>query len=413
MKILFLTDNFPPETNAPAIRTLEHVREWAKLGHQVEVITGVPNFPTGKAFPGYKNRLLQRSRNDGVDVTRVWTYIAANKGLIKRTIDYISFMVSAFLASFYVQRPDVVVATSPQFFTAVAGWATAKAKRCPFVFELRDFWPETIVAVGAMRRGVVTGLLEKLARFLYHQANLMVPVTPAFAEHLRTIGIPAEKIQVVTNGISPSALAQENSTLEVRQKYNIPQEAFVTGYIGTLGMCQGLDVALAAANELSTDQTFHFVLLGEGADKDRLMRIAEEKSMSNVTFIDRKPHNEALAVLGAVDASLVVLADDPVFREVIPSKIFEAMALSKPIVLGVRGEVHRIVVEESHCGIAFTPGDAMGLVACLKELERDSTKCEEFGRRGREAVIRHYLRPNLAQNMLAALKTLTERDRRT
>ena len=189
MHILFLSDNFPPETNAPAHRTWDHVREWTAMGHPVTVITCAPNFPRGKVFPGYKNRLWQRETIEGVEVIRVWTYITANAGFAPRILDYLSFMTASFLAGLFVRGPDTVVATSPQFFTAVAGWALSKVRRRPFVFELRDLWPETILAVDAMRAGVLVRCLEGLARFLYRQADLVVPVTRAFERHLIEEGV--------------------------------------------------------------------------------------------------------------------------------------------------------------------------------------------------------------------------------
>ncbi len=407
MKILFLTDNFPPETNAPAIRTWEHARIWAELGHEVVVVTGAPNFPAGRVFAGYENRLHDSSFMDGIEVVRVWTYIAANRGFLRRSLDYASFMASAFLASFAVRRPDVVVATSPQLFTAVAGWAVAAVKRRPFVFELRDLWPESVVAVDAMRRGRAILLLEKLARFLYRRADLMVPVTPAFAGHLRGLGIPDEKIRVVTNGIDLDAVESPAPAAEVRRRYGIPRDAFAAGYVGTLGLAHGLEVILEAARELRQDERFHFVLMGDGADRPLL----EERAagLGNVTFIGRQGHADALALLGAMDASLVVLRDTPVFRTVIPSKIFEAMALARPIVLGVGGEAHRIVVEECRCGLAFEPGDAAGLAGRLRQLAGDDALAAELGRRGREAVARDYQRGRLARDLLAALESVGRR----
>ena len=162
MHILFLTDNFPPETNAPASRTFEHCREWVKAGHQVTIITCAPNFPKGKVFDGYRNRLWQSEQMEGIRVIRVWSYITKNEGFLKRILDYISFMVSAIIAALFVRKPDIVIGTSPQFFTACAAYVVGAYKRIPFVFELRDLWPESIKAVGAMRSGRVLSMLEAI-----------------------------------------------------------------------------------------------------------------------------------------------------------------------------------------------------------------------------------------------------------
>jgi len=170
MHILFLSDNFPPEVNAPASRTFEHCREWVKLGHQVTVVTCAPNFPSGKVFGGYENKLWQQEVMDGIRVIRVWSYITANEGFLKRVLDYVSYMAMAVLASFFVRKVDVVIGTSPQFFTACAAYLVGLCKRCPWVFELRDLWPESIRAVGAMKESRVLDWLEKLELFLYRKA---------------------------------------------------------------------------------------------------------------------------------------------------------------------------------------------------------------------------------------------------
>ena len=183
MHILFLTDNFPPEVNAPASRTFEHCREWVKAGNQVTVITCAPNFPAGKVFSGYKNKLWQTEEMDGIRVIRVWSYITANAGFIKRILDYISFMPPAVLASFFVKKPDLVIGTSPQFFTVCAAYLVSLFKRIPFVFELRDIWPESIKAVGAMNDSIIIKLLEKIELFLYRKAKMIVSVTHAFKKN--------------------------------------------------------------------------------------------------------------------------------------------------------------------------------------------------------------------------------------
>jgi len=406
MKILFFTDNFPPESNAPAIRTLEHTREWVKAGHEVTVVTCAPNFPLGKVYEGYSNSFYQTEYIEGVRVVRVWSYIAANEGAAKRIIDYVSYMVSSTVAALFLPRPDVVVGTSPQLFAAVAAWLTAKIKRRPFVFELRDLWPESILAVGAMEKGWVIRKLEQFVSYLYQQADLMVPVTYAFARILEGEGVPAEKIEVVTNGIEPGSHKLTESREAVRKKWGIPNDRFVGAFIGTLGMAHGISTILNAAEASRDDATLHFVIMGNGADKDQIKRLAAEKQLSNVTIIDGQPRQDALNLLGAVDVSLVLLKNTPLFETVIPSKIFEAMEFEKPILLGVRGESADIVVKKSQSGIAFTPESADELLINLRALRDDPERCAEFGRNGRAAVESTFRRTQLAARMLASIEGL-------
>ncbi len=403
MKILFLTDNFPPESNAPAIRTHEHARVWVEQGHDVVVVTCAPNFPTGRVFDGYRNRLFQRETIDGIEVIRVWTYITANQGFAKRILDYVSFMFAAIVGSFAVRRPDVVVATSPQFFTAVAGWVVGGLKRRPWVFELRDLWPESIVAVGASSGGFVLDQLEHFSHFLYRSADLVVPVTRVFAERLRALGVPDERIETVTNGIDPDSFTISASPDETRDRYGIPKDAFVSSFVGTVGMAHGVGIVLDAAELTRDDPTLHYVIMGNGADRDSIRARLGEVGAKNVTLIEGGPRQAALEVLAASDASLVVLRDTPVFETVIPSKIFEAMALRRPIVLGVRGEAKRIVVDDGACGIAFPPEDAEAMVGVLERLRDDDALAAQLGDRGRRFVETEYRRSALAEKLLGAL----------
>ena len=410
MKVLFFTDNFPPESNAPAIRTLEHTREWVKAGHEVTVITCVPNFPLGKVYEGYSNSFYQRENIEGVTVVRVWSYIAANEGSAKRILDYVSFMVSSVIAAIFLPRPDVVIGTSPQFFAAMAAWVTAKIKRRPFVFELRDLWPESIIAVGAMKKSWLMSQLERLVSFLYRQADLMVPVTGAFAKVLENEGVPPERIVVVTNGIEPGSYTPATSPAATRERWGIPADAFVAGYIGTLGMAHGVSTVLEAAEQARDDATLHFVIMGSGADKVEIRAKAELSELHNLTIIDGQPRQDALDVLNSLNVSLVLLRNTPLFETVIPSKIFEAMELGKPILLGVRGESRRIVVEQTQSGLELTPEDSAELLEKVRQLQSDAVLCKQLGDNGRAAVETKFRRSELARRMLTAIETCVRAD---
>ena len=405
MRISFLSDNFPPETNAPANRTHEHTREWARLGHDVTVVTCFPNFPKGVLYPGYRNRPRQIEWFDGVQVVRVWTYIAPNRGTFRRTLDYLSFLLVGGLGALLTRKPDVVIATSPQFFAAVAGYVVAKIRRVPFVFELRDLWPESVTAVGASVDSRLIRLMEKLARYLYLHADLMVPVTQSFAAHLISIGVPQERICVITNGIETEGLTvRPRST--TRAEEGIPESSFLCAYVGTLGMAHGLGTILSAARSTKKDPGLHYVLLGEGAEKNALRERIRSEGLTNVTLLDGRSRNEALSILEASDVSLVLLKNSPLFETVIPSKIFDAMALKKPVILGVRGESRRIVVDEASCGIAFEPGNADELVAAINTLRRDPEQRSSLGESGFMAVETRYQRRVLAQRMIRAIENL-------
>jgi glycosyltransferase involved in cell wall biosynthesis len=392
-------------------RTHDHARAWVAAGHRVTVVTGVPNFPRGEVFDGYVNRPYQRETIDGVDVVRVWTYIAPNRGFGLRILDYLSFLAAGTLAGLALPKPDVVLATSPQFFTAVAGFLIGVLRGRPWVFEVRDLWPESIRAVGAMRESRVLDALESLAGMLYRHADLVVPVTEPFRRHLLGRGVPEARIRVVTNGIDASTVRIGRPRDEERDRLGLPQDACIAAYVGTVGMAHGVGTLVQAAQLARDDPSLHFVVMGEGAEKDAIRERIRDAALDNVSVLDGRPRQEAFDLMAACDVSLVMLRNSPLFETVIPSKIFESMALRRPILIGVRGESRRIVVDECAAGLAFPPEDAEALVAGLRRLRDDPDLRDALGRRGREAVERSYSRSSRARDLLRALGEVVARNR--
>src|ERR1017187_1641450 len=284
VRILFLTHYFPPEVNAPASRTLENCREWVKSGDEVHVITCVPSHPAGRPYPGYRRVWYSREIIDGIHVHRVWTYLAANKGAFRRLVNYTSFVPTAVFRSLRLGKFDVIIATSPQFFCAVAGSLAARLKRIPWVFELRDLWPDSIAAVGAMRRNFALRLLEKVELQLYRSASRVVCVTRSFARNLTGRGVPEEKLAFIPNGMDVAYWAGAPPP-SVRERWGIRSDDFVASYVGTVGMAHGLATILAAAQMLqSSHPRMRFLVVGDGAERENLARVAREQALSNVTF---------------------------------------------------------------------------------------------------------------------------------
>lgn len=410
MHILFLSDNFPPEVNAPASRTHEHCRLWVAAGHQVTVITCAPNFPKGRVFDGYRNRLWQEERIDGIRVIRVWSYITANEGFARRVLDYASYMLMAFLASLFVRRADVVVGTSPQFFTAVAGWAVGFVKRIPFVFELRDLWPESIKAVGAMKQSAAITLLEKLELFLYRRAARIVSVTHAFRDTLVRRGIDGGKIEVVTNGVDMTRFSPRPKDARLESELGL-QGCFVAGYIGTHGMAHALETLLKAMELLQADpdgRQVRLLLLGDGARKAELQRQAGQMKLDGVVhFVDTVPKDEVVRYWSLLDVSVIHLRRTELFTTVIPSKLFECMGMGIPVLHGVEGESADIVRREG-VGIPFEPENAAELAAQLKALAADPAQRAAFRGRCLEAA-RRYDRSALGMELLRILEQAAAR----
>lgn len=397
MKILFLTDNFPPEVNAPATRTYEHCREWVKQGAEVTIITGVPNFPEGKVFEGYKNKLYQVEFTDGIRVIRVWTYIAKNKGFIKRIFDYSSFMISAFIAGLFI-RTDIIIATSPQFFTAISGRWLSFWKHKPWVMEIRDIWPESIKAVGAMENSnPIIKFFEYLERKMYKSATKIVVVTDAFKEYLiSNHNIKTTKIAVVKNGVNLDVFKPQKKNDALIQALQL-KDKFIIGYIGTHGMAHALDFVLRAANKI-TNKRIHFLMIGTGAKKEELLQLKNDLKLTNVTMIGLVSKKEIKEYISIVDVSLVNLKKSDTFKSVIPSKIFESVGMHKPILLGVEGESKKII-EDYVVGETFEPENEKALLDKIKQMSETSKNYSK----GFDKLLKDFNRKDLAIKMLSFL----------
>jgi glycosyltransferase, family 1 len=396
MKILFLTDNFPPEVNAPASRTYDHCREWVSSGDDVTVITCAPNFPQGKVYDGYRNRLWQQETVDGIRVIRVWTYIVANKGFLKRTLDFISFSVSSFLAGLFVNA-DVIIATSPQFFTALSGRTLSFWKRTPWIMEVRDLWPESIKTVGAMKDSPVIRYFEWQEKRCYNSARRIVVVTDSFKRKLTERGIPAEKLFVVKNGVDRSLFVPTGiKDSEIIRRLGLDGKT-VVGYIGTHGMAHKLDFILRCAEKLQiTRPEVHFLFIGNGAEKDNLRNLKNVLGLRNVTMLDSVPKSEVRRYISVLDVCLINLRKSDLFTTVIPSKIFENAAMEVPILMGVEGEAKEIV-EGYGAGLCFEPENEGDFMARLDEICKS-----EFHARLKEGCRRlasDFDRKNLANDM--------------
>jgi glycosyltransferase involved in cell wall biosynthesis len=411
VRILYLSQYFPPEMGAPAARVYELAREWVRRGHAVTVLTAFAHHPTGVKAPADRGVITRRESVDGIDVVRTYVYAAANKGTAKRMASYASFMLSAaVIGPWRVRRPDVVIGTSPQLLCGVAGYALARVLRVPFVFEVRDLWPESILAVEAMREGWFVRALKGVARFLYTHAARIVTVGDGYRRGIHTrYGIPVENMDVIRNGIDTSLFVPGPRDNAVRSEYGWG-DRFVAMYVGTHGMAHGLASVLEAARALADDPNLLFVFVGEGAEKDALKRQAADWGLSNVQFIDQQPKARVPLFYAACDLGLVTLRDTPLFQEVLPSKIFEYLGMERPIVLAVGGEARK-VVEAAGAGEYVPPGDAAALAAAVRRLAADRAQLAAMGRAGRAYVLEHFDRGRLADDYLDVLARIVRPSR--
>lgn len=402
MHIVLFVDTAHPEVTALAIRTLEHARYWVAANHQVTVVTGVPNAPTGNIFKGYRHKLWQSEMIDGIRFIRVCSYITANKGALKRIADYVSLALTSFVAGFFIKKPDVIIASSPQPFIAMSTWALAKLRRRPFVFELRDLWPESITAVDALRPSRMLRFFGRCMHFIYRHSLHIVPNTDSFKAYLLAHGIDETKISVIKNGFDLSSLHNKTLDANIRAKLGLPQDKILAGYIGTHGMAHALETLLQAAKILQHNPRVHLVLMGNGAERDKLQALALELALTNVTLLPGGDHLRALSLLNACDICLIHLNKSSVFKTVIPSKIFEAMALAKPIIAGLQGESAQLI-EQAGAGCVVMPEDATALAAQLLRLTEDGKLRAQMGAAGKQAVSQDFDRQVLAKRYLGVL----------
>lgn len=399
---------------APAARASELTRHWAADGHDVTVLTGFPNHPTGRVPSEYCDefrQLVTREQIEGVNVVRTWLWPLPNRKAYERILNYTSFCLSSALTGLFISRPEVVIASSPQLLVALSGWWLAACKRVPFVFEVRDLWPESLSAVGmGGKNSLMNRALAKLAGFLYGKADRIVVVTPAFKDHLiKHWNIAADKISVIENGVETNLFSPRNTDADIRRELGA-EEKFVVSYIGTIGMAHGLESVIeAAARMRQSAPHILFLLLGEGAEKERILSLARAQGLTNLRFVGQQPREKIPAYIAASDACLVLLKKAEVFKTVIPTKMLEFMSCSRPVILGVEGQARKIM-DEARAGIGIDPGSADELVEAITLLAANPTLRESLGRNGRRYIQQRFSRRSTATAYLDVLENLLERN---
>jgi glycosyltransferase involved in cell wall biosynthesis len=406
MRILFLTHYFPPEVNAPASRTFEHCKVWAKQGHEIVALTNVPNHPAGRIYPGFRNRLWQKETMNGIQVVRMLTITAPNRGVVRRSLNYAFYMVASMVYSLFLPRADVVISTSPQFLCGLAGYFVSRIKRVPWVLEIRDIWPESVTTVGAIKQGRLIRMLEWLEHFVYRKADRIISVTDSFVPRIAASCGDPGKIHVIKNGVDLEFFKPNVGTGSLRESLNL-QSRFVAAYVGTHGMAHGLDVILDAAVLLRDRPDVVLLMAGDGAERARLAERRASLQLDNVLMLGQLPKEQMPEIWGLTDVSLVLLRNQPLFNAVLPSKIFEAMGMAVPIILGVQGESARLV-SDSGGGICIQPENATDLAAAVRSMADNPTRARAMGKSGRVYVEQHFDRSALARRLEMVIRQLVE-----
>ena len=348
--------------------------------------------------------MVYRETVDGVNVVRTWLLPYPNRKTYERMLNYSSFCVSAALRGLAIARPDVVIGTSPQLLVGLSGWWIARWKRAPFVFEVRDLWPESLAAVGVgQESSVLHRVLGAVAGFLYGHSKKIVVVTPAFKEHLvRQWRIPADKIAVVENGVETDLFSPGKTDGDLRQELGIVGR-FVICYIGTMGLAHGLDTLITAAKQLQSRRPEAlFLLVGEGADKERIRELARAEKLENLCFVDQQPRERIPAFINSSDVCLVLLKKTELFKTVIPTKMLEFLSCAKPVILGVEGQAKHLL-ESAQGGVAIEPENSAALVAAIEELVVNPPRGIEMGQHARAYILERCSRQSTADAYVRVL----------
>ena len=395
---------------APAARAAELSRHWACMGHEVTVLTGFPNHPTGVVPEDWRSRLHRlhyAETVDGVRVVRTWLWPLPNRKAHERIRNYTSFCVSAAISGLALRKPDVIIATSPQLLCALSGWWLAFWKRVPFIFEVRDLWPESLAAVGASSEGTfLHRALGAMAGFLYRHADRIVVVSPAFKDHLmRYWNVPAAKISIVENGVETDLFRPEPAAMEVRKQLKL-EDRFLICYIGTMGNAHGLETLIAAAEELQTAlPNAMFLLIGEGAEKERIVDLAAARELTNIQFLGQQPRERIPAYVSSADLCLVMLKKTELFKTVIPTKLLEYMACERPVIVAVDGQARKIV-EAAEAGVFVEPENSKALVKAILDLAGNPGHRRQMGASGRQYIVNKFSREKTARDYITVLEGL-------
>ena len=407
MRMLYLSQYFPPEVGATQTRAYEMAQGLLRAGHQVTMLTEVPNHPEGVIRPEYRGRLIARESLDGIDVIRVWVKTAPAKTFKTRMTFYLSYMLNAVLAGLLLARGryDVIYATSPPLFVGGAALVLSRLRRTPLVFEVRDLWPESAVALGELHNPRFIRWATALEEACYRRARRIVVVTAGMRARLIERGIPAAKLALIPNGANTELFQpQPQAGQQIRAALGL-EDKFLIVYAGIHGIAQGLETALLAADRLRAEPTLHFLFIGEGPRKADLLALKTQLALPNVTLLEAQPREAIPAYLSAANVALVPLRRLELFKGALPSKLFDAWACACPVLLSIEGEA-RAVLEQARGGVYFPPEDAEALAEAIRQLANDPAACRRLGENGRAFVEAHYSRQAQARTLVALLEAV-------
>jgi glycosyltransferase involved in cell wall biosynthesis len=403
ISITILTQYYPPEVGAPQNRLSELAVRLKRTGADVHVITAMPNYPHMKIQDGYRGKWRVTEEIEGIKVTRCWIYVPKSKSILPRLLNYFSFVFSSFwIGLVRMKRSDFLMCESPPLFLGITAFMLSRLKRTKMIFNVSDLWPESAEKLGLVRNKFLLKVSTWLEEFLYKRSSLITGQTQGIVKNISG-RFPKKVVYWLPNGVDISLYDPSKIIPADRSKFGFSSDDRIFCYAGIIGHAQGLEIILNAANELRSRPDVKFILLGEGPEKERLQAMAEELKLSNVTFMSAIAKTEMPSFVKMIDASVIPLRKLDLFKGAIPSKIFESLAMEKPILLGVEGEAHGLFIEQGKSGLGFEPENVSSLVSRVMVLVNQPSLFQEYGRNGRGYVSENFERNKIAESFYMLL----------
>lgn len=406
MKVLFLTQYFPPETGAPQNRLHSLANYLSDFGAEVNVLTAMPSYPKTEIYDGYKGKWYAKEKDGPLTVYRSWIYVSKSKGVVPRLLNYFSFVFTALLVGLIkVKKHDVIICESPPLFLGITAMLLKLFKGSKLVFNVSDLWPESAEKLDIINNKFLLGISYKLEALIYKKSNLVSGQTQGIITNINQ-RFPNIATHLIRNGIDTKQFNVRGNGAPFRAKHHIPENAFVVAYAGIIGHAQGLEIITEAAKQLLTETNIVFMMVGDGPVKTQLLSIAEAHNLTNIKFINSVPRSEMPDVIDACNCYVTPLRKNDLFLGAIPSKIFEPLYFSKPVLLGVDGEAKSLFVDEGKCALHFEPENATALVDAIKLLYNDTDLYQTLGKNGHHYVSTYFDRKKLAEHFWTRITQL-------
>ena len=404
MRILFLTQYYPPEIGAPQNRLHELAVRLKANGVDVEVLTALPNYPKMEVQEAYKNGKLREEIIDNIPVHRSWIYVSKSKGIISRLLNYFSFVWSSYWRGRKLGSFDYLLIESPPLFLGYSAMRLSRKLNAKLIFNVSDLWPESAEKLGIVTNQRLLSLAYNLEAKCYNKSTLITGQTQGIVDDIKR-RFPNKKVYWLPNGVNVNFYNPERiEDSDFRARNNFKSTDLLLFYGGILGYAQGLEIILKAAKLLEDKPEVQFIIQGSGPEKDKLVNLKAELKVTNVHFFDPVSKSEMPSIVKAIDVALVPLKNLPLFQGAIPSKVFEALAMKKPLLLGVDGEARQHFIEKAQAGLFFLPENEEDLVRQIRQIIENPAKLIDMGNNARSYVSANFNRDKIALDFLKLLE---------